>query len=88
MRLPELKTRFVLRDVERAMMETSHQTERQSRSEALQEVRRMSDLNLESLLLLPALTKGVSTASRARGAHAPLVELRDRSDTWRSAGSQ
>src|SRR5450756_3183761 len=72
----ELKTPLtVLRaDVERAMMESSHQTERMvALEEALQEVRRMSDL-VESLLTLARADEGRFDLHREPVELAPLVQ--------------
>jgi len=72
----ELKTPLtVLRaDVERAMMETSSQTERMiALEEALQEVRRMSDL-VESLLTLARADEGRFDLHREPVELAPLVQ--------------
>jgi signal transduction histidine kinase len=72
----ELKTPLaVLRaDVERAMMESSHQTERMiALEEALQEVRRMTDL-VESLLTLARADEGRFDLHREPVELAPLVQ--------------
>ena len=72
----ELKTPLaVLRaDVERAMMETSHQTERMvALEEALQEVRRMTDL-VESLLTLARADEGRFDVHREPVELQPLVQ--------------
>ena len=79
----ELKTPLaVLRaDVERAMMDSGHQTERMiALEEALQEVRRMTDL-VESLLTLARADRAVRPASGTRRAWAARPGcLRDRAD--------
>jgi signal transduction histidine kinase len=72
----ELKTPLtVLRaDVERAMMESGHQTERMiALEEALQEVRRMTDL-VESLLTLARADEGRFDLHREPVELAPLVQ--------------
>jgi signal transduction histidine kinase len=72
----ELKTPLaVLRaDVERAMMESSHQTERMiALEEALQEVRRMTDL-VESLLTLARADEGRFDLHREPVELGPLVQ--------------
>ncbi len=72
----ELRTPLtVLRaDVERAMMESSHQTERMiALEEALQEVRRMTDL-VESLLTLARADEGRFDLHREPVELAPLVQ--------------